>query len=255
MCLITFAHDIHPRYRMMLAANRDEFYDRSAASAGFWEDQPSILAGRDLEQMGTWLGVTKKGRFAAVTNYRDPNEMKERTRSRGELVSDFLSGNEQPYDYLNKIKQSKHSYNGFNLIVGDSSSLYYFSNINNDIQKLESGIYGLSNELLDSDWPKVTNSKRLLEDCMNTGEEVDPECLFELLARTDQADDHKLPNTGVSRELERLLSSHFIKSSDYGTRASTVMLIDVTGRVFFKERSFGRKTTESKEKTFEFKTI
>lgn len=237
MCLIAFAYDAHPKYRLIMAANRDEFYGRPTAPAHFWEDHPKVLAGRDLEKMGTWMGVTKGGRFAAITNYRDPSEEMPDARSRGTLVSDYLTSNELPGEYLAKVKAEKDKYNGFNLILGDRSSIYYFSNQADTIQELSPGIYGLSNAALDTPWPKVTKSKKRLSECMSQ-ESVSSDCLFDLLADDKRADDQILPETGVGTELERILSSVFIQTEGYGTRASTALMIDRDNHVFFKERSF-----------------
>lgn len=251
MCLITFGLNVHPEYRLIVAANRDEFYGRPTESAYFWKDNPSILGGRDLEKMGTWMGVTKQGRFAAVTNYRDPNEVNRDARSRGELVSQFLSSSGPALEYLQAIREVGSDYNGFNLIVSDGQSLYYYSNVNNEIKRLDDGIYGLSNGLLDSSWPKVTESKRRLKNCVEA-KEVDPECLFDLLAKTDKAEDNQLPDTGVSLELERLLSSPFIESPNYGTRMSTVVLVTKNCEVTFKERTFGPNDKAASEVMYEF---
>lgn len=237
MCLIVFAHNAHPQYRLIMAANRDESYKRPTAPAHFWQDHPQILAGRDLEKKGTWMGVTKNGRFAAITNYRNPSMEKSEARSRGTLVSDYLSANEHPETYLTKVKTDKNQYNGFNLIVGDRFSIYYFSNQADTIQKLSPGIYGLSNAALDTPWPKVTKSKKHLADCL-AQDSLHPDCLFDLLSDEKQADDPSLPETGVGTELERVLSSVFIQTEGYGTRASTVLMMDQNNHVYFKERSF-----------------
>ncbi|HEU5139392.1 MAG TPA: NRDE family protein [Bacillales bacterium] len=248
MCLITFAYEAHPRYRLVMAANRDEFYKRPTEQAHFWKDHPDVLAGRDLEKMGTWMGVTKNGRFAAITNYRDPSAENKNAKSRGALVGDYLCGAEPPSDYMKRVQKFGDQYNGFNLIIGDRRGIYYFSNRGNGIQHLGSGLYGLSNALLDTPWPKVEKSKERLAGCLEQ-EEVNPDCLFDLLADTDQAGDSALPDTGVSLEFERMLSPAFIESRDYGTRASTLLLIDHDGGVFFKERSF---YPERQDSSFKF---
>jgi uncharacterized protein with NRDE domain len=162
MCLILFAYQRHPRYRLILAANRDEFYARPTAPLGFWADHPQVLAGRDLEQKGTWLGVTRGGRLAAITNYRDPQAIKPNAPSRGHLVSDFLKGSIPPLDYLQDISASAARYSGFNLLVGDPSGLFYFSNHGAVMCRLAPGLYGLSNGLLDIPWPKVDQGKQAL---------------------------------------------------------------------------------------------
>jgi uncharacterized protein with NRDE domain len=159
MCLILFAYQIHPRYRLVLGANRDEFYARPTAPLDFWQDHPQVLAGRDLEQHGTWMGVTRNGRWAAVTNYRDLRIMKTDAHSRGHLVADFLLSHVPPHAYMRQIATKADQYNGFNLIVGDSAELVYFSNRERKIRLLGPGLYGLSNHLLDTAWPKVARGK------------------------------------------------------------------------------------------------
>ncbi|MCM3571041.1 NRDE family protein [Neobacillus mesonae] len=225
MCLILFAYHIHPVYKLIVAANRDEFYQRPTAPAHFWEDQPEILAGRDLEKMGTWMGVTKKGRFAALTNYRDPNETTVGKRSRGELVSGALTYKGDVRDYMKTLEQNKSQYPGYNLLTGNADELYYYSNIGQQLQKLEPGIYGISNHLLNTEWPKVQKGKEGLGEIVQENRTEMIARLFKLLQSADPAPDELLPNTGVSLEWERMLSPLFIQSEDYGTRSSTVMLL------------------------------
>ena len=155
MCLILLAIRKHPRYKVVLAANRDEYYDRPSAPPHFWKDRPHLLAGRDLLAGGTWLGITKKGRIAAVTNYRDPLNVRQNAISRGKLVTDFLLGEDDPPVYLERIRRDKDLYNGFNLIVGHRENLYWYSNRKDQVRSLESGVYGLSNRFLDTPWPKI----------------------------------------------------------------------------------------------------
>jgi len=162
MCLIVFAYNVHPSYRLVLAANRDEFYERPSSSADFWKDYPQVLAGRDLKEGGTWLGITKSGKYAAVTNYRDPSSLKSDSLSRGRLVSSYLTGNQNPDKYLKNISSQVDKYDGFNLLLGDDNNLFVFSS-RSDMQKLKPGIYGLSNHLLDTNWPKVARSKKNAE--------------------------------------------------------------------------------------------
>ena len=150
MCLLLLAIRTHPEYKLILAANRDEYYDRPTAAANFWEEAPHLLAGRDLRTRGTWLGITRKGRIAAITDYRDPASVKANTTSRGRLVSDFLLGEESPAEYLDKLAKEQDRYNGFNLIIGEKDRLYWYSNRGDGARKLSPGIYGLSNRLLDT---------------------------------------------------------------------------------------------------------
>jgi uncharacterized protein with NRDE domain len=237
MCLIIFAYNVHPSYRLILAANRDEFYERSSASADFWEDQPQVLAGRDLKEGGTWLGINKKGKFAAITNYRDPSAFKSNALSRGGIVSRYISGKQNASNYLESIFPQADKYNGFNLIMGEGNDLFVFSN-RGEKQKLKPGIYGLSNHLLNTPWPKVSRGKRLLKAALGKkGDELE-EALFALLADRHIPPDNKLPATGISLEWERVLSSIFISSPVYGTRSSTILLIGKNSRVKFVEKVF-----------------
>lgn len=249
MCLINFAYKIDSRYDLVIAANRDEFYKRPTAQASFWEGAPHVLAGRDLEKLGTWMGVTKQGRFAALTNYRDPNKESGNMRSRGELVSRFLIGDDQPEHYLQTIQQHRDQYPGFNLIVGDVSSLYYYSNMENDIRLLKPGLYGLSNHLLNTPWPKVRKGKEGLERCLQGSTENLKECLFSSLQYADPVPDEELPSTGVSLERERMLSPLFIQTPDYGTRSSTLLFM-THRNVRFAERIFEGGKYKEREFTF-----
>jgi uncharacterized protein with NRDE domain len=225
-------------YPLILLANRDEYYERPSASARFWEEAPWVLAGKDLRAGGTWLGITKNGRIAAVTNYRDPASIKEGAPSRGRLVSDFLAGQQDPGEYIEKLDKESGKYNGFNFILGDKGRLYWYSNRGHGVQSLGPGIYGLSNHLLDTPWPKVAKSKDALVNLLSGRRAPTLDELFHILADRTIADDEALPHTGVDLEWERILSPIFIKSPNYGTRSSTVMLIDTDNRVTFVEKTF-----------------
>ncbi|MCS0654676.1 NRDE family protein [Cytobacillus firmus] len=235
MCLILFAYKVHPKYKLIVAANRDEFYERPTAPAYFWEDQPHILAGRDLRKMGTWMGVTRNGRFAALTNYRDPNEVTEGKRSRGDLVANFLKGSASPADFMNRASEHRSSYPGYNLLAGNLEELFYYSNVEDRVELLQPGIYGVSNHVLDTEWPKVKKGKEGLTALLDNAEGNLTEDLFTLLQNADSAPDERLPKTGVSLEWERILSPLFIKSDGYGTRSSTVLLMS-KDEIFYKER-------------------
>jgi len=237
MCLIIFAYNVHPSYRLILAANRDEFYQRPSAPADFWEDRPHVLAGRDLKEGGTWLGVTKQGKFAAITNYRDPSAFKSHALSRGVLVSSYISGKQSSADYLEEITPQADKYNGFNLILGEDRDIFVFSNRGGK-QKLKPGIYGLSNHLLNTPWPKVSRGKKILKAALDKkGAELE-EALFDMLADRHIPPDNKLPVTGIGLEWERVLSSIFIASPGYGTRSSTILLIGKNNRIKFVEKVF-----------------
>lgn len=237
MCLILFAHDAHPRYRLVLAANRDEFYARPTAPAAFWEDAPEVLAGRDLREGGTWLGVTRGGRFAAVTNFREPAAYRVGAPSRGALVTGFLRARGAPVEYLAGLAPMAAAFNGFNLLLGDGRSVAWFSNRHPSIRTLPPGVYGLSNHLLDTPWPKVARGKTDLRLALDGPDRELEASLFATLALRDPAPDAALPDTGVGPERERALSAAFILTPEYGTRCSTVLLIDRDGWVSFTERT------------------
>ena len=238
MCLIALAHRVHPDYPLVVAANRDELYARPTAQAAFWQDQPSILAGRDLECMGTWLGVTTRGRFAAVTNFRDPSEKRSTARSRGGLVSDFLLSDAAPEGFLAALAPHAGEYNGFNLIVGDGASLWYFGSREAEARAIEPGVHGLSNHRLDEPWPKVVRGRMAMEEALGEADPAPP--LFAALADATGAPDDLLPDTGVGIAWERRLASPLITGPDYGTRSSTVLTATDGGAIFFEERTLGQ---------------
>ena len=253
MCLVLLARDTHPDYALILAANRDEFYDRPTAAAAFWEDAPRVLAGRDLKAGGTWLGIDRQGRLAAVTNFRQGRREAEAPRSRGRLVADYLTTPADVRAHLRRVEREAALYNGFNLIAGDVGALFYFSNREGRARELGPGVYGLSNHLLDSPWPKVTAGKTGLTALLAGGGDLLPS-LFALLSDPRQAAEDLLPRTGVEPEWERLLSSAFIASEDYGTRSSTVVLVGRDGRVVFVERSFGPGGARGEDVRYELET-
>lgn len=226
MCLILFAYEQHPDYRLILAANRDEFYERPAAPLAFWEDHPHVLAGRDLKSMGTWMGVSRSGRFAAITNYREPGRQILDAPSRGHLISDYLIGDTPPADYLEQLQLVAQRYNGFNLLLGAGQSLYYFSNRRDGVIQLEPGIHGLSNRLLNTRWPKVHHGKEQLSALIGPETQLPREDILGLLQSRTTPPDDQLPDTGVGIEWERTLSPMFITSPNYGTRCSTLLTID-----------------------------
>ncbi len=238
MCLILFSYDQHPKYRLILAANRDEFYERPTEPAGYWDEYPGLLAGKDVKAGGTWMGITANLRFAAITNHRDPSAEKAIAPSRGHLVLDYLKGDLSPQQYLQNLSGGAGEYNGFNLLVGDAHSLWYFSNRDGEVRAVTPGVHGLSNALLDTPWPKVEKGKARLSEIVGqqTVEQAD---LMTMLSDSSQAADEDLPQTGVPLEWERRLSSMFIESPNYGTRASSVLLIDHEGHVSFIERTVG----------------
>ncbi len=225
MCLILIAYRSHPRYPLLVAANRDEFYDRPTAPLAFWDDIPQVLAGRDLRQGGTWMGVARTGRFAAITNYRDPTQVLPSAPSRGQLVSDYLCGAESAYVYLNRLVPKARDYNGFNLVLGDADGLFYYSNRADQWRTLAPGLYGLSNHLLDTPWPKLERGRNALRNLLDRQVDLVPDELLELLMDRTPVPDSDLPHTGVSLVWERWLSPIFIDAPGYGTRSSTALLV------------------------------
>lgn len=251
MCLIFFALHQHPTYKLIVAANRDEFYARKTSPAHFWDDHPDIVGGRDLEASGTWMAMNKNGKISLVTNYRDPANINPKAPSRGQLVSDFLVNGDTPQEYLSKVSGRAAQYNGFNLLTGYADELWYLSNYREGIQKLESGVYGLSNHLLDTSWPKVQRGKGKFSEAISN-KLIKPDALFELLFDEQRADDQSLPDTGIGLERERALSSMFIKTNGYGTRSSTVILVSHDNQVLFSERVYELDTFAHKTNRFQF---
>lgn len=251
MCLIFFSLKTHPTYKMIVASNRDEFYNRKTAAAAYWQDHPEILGGRDLEACGTWMAMTKSGKISMLTNYRDPKNIDPHAPSRGQLVTDFLLQDLSPEAYLKTVESNGKRYNGFNLIVGTTEELYYYSNYRAGIVKVEPGIHGLSNHLLDTPWPKIARGKEKFNAALQK-KEITPEELFELLYDDVRADDALLPDTGLTPDREKALSSMFIKTENYGSRCSTVVLVDHHDRVVFSERVYDLQTFQYTTQTFQF---
>jgi len=246
MCLIVFAYNHHPRYKLIVAANRDENYQRPTRAARFWPSHEDLLAGKDLKAGGTWMGITRSGRFSAITNYREPVIRKENPPSRGHLVLDFLRQSEDPVNYFEHVDREADRYVGFNLLAGTPGELCYYSNRQREIRRLSPGIYGLSNHLLDTPWPKIKRAKNHLQNIIRK-EDIPEADLFDLLYDDAVAPDNQLPDTGIPREVERKVSPIFIKTEGYGTRCSTVLLIDRQNGVTFTERRFEADTQEIKE--------
>ncbi|ARP90993.1 hypothetical protein CAL14_12410 [Bordetella genomosp. 9] len=225
MCLAVLAIRTLPDIPAVIAANRDEYHARPSAAAAPWQDDPRIVAGRDLQSGGTWMGMTRGGRYALVTNYRDPMTILPGAPSRGKLVEDFLRGDAAPADYAAHVQRIGEAYNGFNLIVGDRDETWYYSNRGGPAHALPPGIYALSNHLLDTPWPKLERVKAAFTAILRTQSRPDVEALFDALADRSPAPDAELPDTGVGLERERFLSSPFIVGLTYGTRCSTVMIV------------------------------
>jgi uncharacterized protein with NRDE domain len=236
VCLILVGWRVHDEYPLVVAANRDEFFDRSALPAAFWSDAPGVLAGRDRQAGGTWLGISRSGRFAALTNFRDPSRQRTGMPSRGSLTVDFLAGTAPPMAYLQDLAARDSAFNGFNLLVGDDRQLCCYSNVVGVPHQLPPGVYGLSNHLLDTPWPKVAVAKTRLRAAL--AELPDHAALFSLLRDDAIHPDRQLPDTGVGAEWERLLSAAFVRTAEYGTRCSTVTFKHRDGRTTFDETTW-----------------
>lgn len=243
MCLILVAWRVHPDYPLVVAANRDEFFARPAAEAAWWKDAKNVFAGRDLEAGGTWLGLGRDGRFAGLTNFRDPPRNRNDAPSRGALVADFLTGNESTAAALARLQAQGPRYNAFNLFVSDGDSLGIYESASGSARVLEPGIYALSNHLLDTPWPKVTAGKSRLARALRALPDDTP--LRELLRDDRPAPDAALPRTGVSLAWERMLSSAFIRAPGYGTRCSTVITRDRYGWMHVTESTWNDVGLES----------
>jgi len=239
MCLILFAHRAHPRYPLVVAANRDEAYARPALPAAPWTDHPAVFGGRDLEAGGTWMALTGTGRFAALTNFRQGIGRDPGRRSRGDIVSGYVTGTAMAADYLDALRARDDAYNGYSVLAGDLTTLYFHSNRGNGVTAVAPGVHGLSNHLLDEPWPKVTAGMAVVASTLALDRETMVARLFEQLADRRQAPEPHLPSTGIDPQRERELSATFIAAERYGTRASTVMVVDEDGEAYLEERSFG----------------
>ncbi|TDJ33200.1 MAG: NRDE family protein [Gammaproteobacteria bacterium] len=253
MCLIVCAFNHHVDYPLVMVANRDEFHDRPTQPAAFWDN--GILAGRDLQGGGTWMGVTGRGRFAAVTNYREAVRANSDAPSRGDLVIGFLESDLSAPEWLEKMKPGMERYNGFSLLVGAAGDpvnlMAYLSNREGDIRVLTPGIYGMSNHLLETPWPKVVRSKAALEKCMLENC-MDDDSLLDILSDSSAADDESLPDTGLDQAIERMLAPPFVVSESYGTRSTTVVVIGRNGELRFVERSFDSSGSVTGEERYAF---
>lgn len=236
MCLIVFAWDVHPKYKLILAANRDEFYDRPSSPAGFWQDHPDILGGRDLKAGGSWMTVSSKGHVAAVTNYRDISNIKPDANSRGELPTGFMLSDCSPSAYIQQLHEHSETYNGFNILAATMDQMVHYSNYERKLNIVDRGIYGLSNALLDTNWPKVERAKRKFQTLVD--DHFTHEQLIEMMGDTKIAEEAILPETGIPKEMEKALSAMCIRTENYGTCCSTVITLDRNGEVNFTEKSF-----------------
>jgi uncharacterized protein with NRDE domain len=251
MCLILVVWHADSRYPCVVAANRDELHERPSAAAQWWEDRPQILAGRDLEAGGTWLGVTRHGRFAGLTNYRDRSLPRKNGPSRGELVTWMLESDASVAECLTYLGSVAPHYNGFNMIFSDGERLGIYESVPQHGRELGPGIYGLSNHLLDSPWPKVQNAKGRMKTALSRIS--DTTALLEILRDDRIAPDAQLPRTGLSLEWERMVSSAFVHAPDYGTRCSTIIRIDLEGRAYFDEWSWNSDGDEVDRRSLRFR--
>lgn len=253
MCLIVFSYKTHPKYKLVVATNRDEFYNRPTRPAQFWTDegQPQLLAGKDLKANGTWMGISKNGKWGALTNFRDLSNIKENAPTRGTLVLDFLKTETSTYEYLQNLESSAQEYNGFNLLIGDTDKIYHYSNESLKISEINAGIHGVSNALLNTSWPKLDAAKNNLQSVLSN-KVFEKEDLFQILKSEEKAPDDLLPSTGLSYELEKAISSVFIKTENYGTLCSTLLMVDYDGNAEFTERRYDSTSSEIiEEKTFQ----
>jgi len=239
MCLVVLALHSVPGVPVLIAANRDEFHARPTQPAARWPGRPAIYAGRDLRAGGTWMGVDERGRYAVVTNFRDPLHILPDARSRGALAEDYLRGDAPPAEYIAAVHADGARYNGFNLIAGDADGAWYCSNRDGTPRVLTAGIYAVSNHLLDTPWPKLARTKAAFAAVLGRATQPDLPALYAALADRTPAEDASLPDTGIGLARERLLSSPFIVSPDYGTRGSTVLALHADGRGELHERRFG----------------
>ncbi len=252
MCLLALAHRYHEHYPLVLVANRDEFYDRPARMADWWRDHPNILAGRDLRGGGTWLGVARDGRWAAVTNYRE-GRSPSAPRSRGELVVNYLcAADPDPEAFARGLQTRYRDYDGFNLLAGVGGRTVYCGNRGGETRALAPGLYTLSNHLLDTPWPKSEQARFKLASALRDNR-LAPESLLSVLSDTTPVEDPALlPATGIDPDLERTLSPPFIVGEEYGTRCTTVLMIDSQGEARFLEQNFLRGEALGDPRVFSF---
>jgi uncharacterized protein with NRDE domain len=251
MCLILFSFKTHPRYKLVLAANRDEFFERPTLLADFWESDTNILGGIDIISGGTWLGVTTTGRFAAITNYRNPLALVTQPISRGKITRQFLQGESKTEDFLAEISMDKDHYNGFNVLLSDDGfeTLHHYSNITNKLTVVSQGVHGLSNALLDTSWPKVDHGISKLSQRIGESN-FQLEDIISIMTDKNIAQEDSLPRTGISLELERKLSPVFISMKGYGTRCTTAIRLDYDNNLEFLEVSYDESSYPTSSKQF-----
>jgi|TARA_B110000438_G_scaffold169225_1_gene161713 uncharacterized protein with NRDE domain len=263
MCLIIFAHQADPRYRLVVAANRDEFFARPTNHAHFWTEsdkKSQILAGKDIVAGGTWLGLTRSGRFAAVTNFRDPSQPEKKPKSRGQLTLDFLAGNQSPLDYCGMLQEHLDEFAGYNLLVGDQHSMCYVNNFEEKLIELKPGIYGLSNGLLNSSWPKVEKGRDSLKALLASDvqeDSVSTDRLIDMMNDRSLVKVEDLPDTGIPKELEHSLSPAFIQNQQrqYGTLCTSAVIFENLGVSRFSEQNYDNSGMATERIFFEFNLV
>jgi uncharacterized protein with NRDE domain len=252
MCLLVVAWRMHPRYRLVVAGNRDEFHERPTAPLGWWADEPRIVAGRDQRAGGTWLGLARSGRFGLVTNFRDANGAPPGAPSRGQFVPGFLRRTDAAPGFLDELSREAARYAGFNLLVGDAHQLHYYTNADGERPRpLAPGIYGLSNHRLDEPWPKLVRTRERFSATL-AEDDPEPGRLFELLADSTPATGASPPDAGLPADLEQALSAPFVRHERYGTRCSTVVLVEHGGRTAVLERRFDAAGVQTGATRIEF---
>jgi uncharacterized protein with NRDE domain len=255
MCILFVAVNQHKDYPLIIAANRDEFFSRKTAKSHFWSEHPHVLAGRDIQAGGSWMGINQQGYLASLTNIRAPHTIKNDVSSRGELVSQFLQNPSKIKLYQQTLAATKEQYNGYNLLFGKWNELAVYNNHNNKLDYLSNGFYGLSNADLNSPWPKINKGVNKLEQHCQNNQVIIAEELFELLLDTSKAPDAELPTTGAPIEWERRLSSIFIQGQEYGTRSSTVLTVDKNQKVSWQERTYNNQAKCTSDQKFQFSII
>ncbi len=240
MCVILFALRQNKRYPFIVAANRDEYYNRPTIAADYWPDLPEVIAGRDKQAGGTWLGLGRRGRFAAITNHYEPGRHNPRLQSRGDLVTGFLITDESLDEYSRKLDHSQESYNGYGLIFGSFAHLRYQTNRDSQIVNITEGVHGLSNHFLNTPWPRVEKGKRKLLEITQSEDQLEVEQLFHILLESDasSADHSEKSTSDILHAIDPAQMPIFIRLKDYGTRSSSVVLVDCDGTVTFEERTF-----------------
>ena len=257
MCLIIFSYRIKPQLPLVLAANRDEFFSRPAKSSTFRKfpkRSSSILAGKDLKAGGTWIGITRTGRFAAITNIRDPSQTENKLKSRGQITVDFLLSLKTPIEFASQLKANFTQYAGFNLLIGDTKNLVYINSHEELVSELKPGIYGLSNGIINSNWPKINNGRDKLKNLLMHDKDITTDNLITMMYDQGIAADEFLPNTGISIEMERKLSPSFITIPEqgYGTLCTTGIILSDSGLIKFKEQSYNEEGTPTERHYYEF---